>query len=86
MAKFPTDQLAGLLSGLGERAQSADKPGLHTAIGLVNDIGRVAISGDEGDVRTTQSAVGALMERLRGGGNVEGRLPSICRAKMVRFI
>jgi hypothetical protein len=71
MAKFLTDQLAGLLSSLGERAQSAHKPDLRAALGLVNDIGRITISGDEHDVRATQSAVGALRERLRGGEHVK---------------
>jgi len=66
MAKFSTDQLAGLLSSLSERALSARKPDLRAALGLVGDIGRIAIRGDERDVRTTQSAVGTLRERLRG--------------------
>ena len=71
MAKFSTDQLAGLLRSLGERAQSAHKPDLRAALGLVSDIGRITISGDEHDVRATQSAVGALRERLRGGEHVK---------------
>jgi len=71
MAKFSIGQLAGLLSSLGERAQSAHKPDLRAALGLVSDIGRITVSGDERDVRATQSAVGALRERLRGGEHVK---------------
>lgn len=71
MAKFSIDQLAGLLTSLGERAQSAHKPDLRAALGLVSDIGRITISGDERDVRATQSAVGALRERLSGGEHVK---------------
>lgn len=66
MARFATDRLADLLTSLGERALSAEKPDLGPAIGLVSDIGRIAISGDEHDVRTTQSAVGALRNRVSG--------------------
>jgi hypothetical protein len=67
---FPIDQLAGLLNSLGERARSAHKPDLRAALGLVSDIGRVTITGDERDIRATQSAVGALRERLGGGEHV----------------
>ena len=52
-------------------ALSAQKPDLRAALGLVGDIGRITISGDERDVRATQSAVGALRERLRGGEHVK---------------
>jgi DNA-binding transcriptional ArsR family regulator len=71
MAKFPIGQLADLLTSLGERALSAQKPDLRAALGLVSDIGRITISGDERDVRATQSAVGALRQRLRGGEHVK---------------
>ncbi|OFB42575.1 hypothetical protein BA059_05035 [Mycolicibacterium sp. (ex Dasyatis americana)] len=71
MAQFATDRLADLLTGLGERALSAEKPDLGPAVGLVSDIGRIAISGDEHDVRTTQRAVGALRDRLRGSEHVQ---------------
>ena len=75
MGTFPIDQLAGLLNSLGERARSAPNPDLRAAVGLVSDIGRVAISGGEGDIRATQSAVGALMQRIGEGEQVE-RTPS----------
>lgn len=71
MAKFATHRLADLLASLGERALSSEKPDLGPAIGLVSDIGRIAINGDEHDVRTTQSAVGALRDRLRGSEHVK---------------
>ena len=45
---------------------------LRAALGLVGDIGRITISGDERDVRATQSAVGALREgAARGGEHVK---------------
>jgi hypothetical protein len=68
---FSTNQLAGLLNSLGERARSAHKPDLRAALGLVSDIGRVTITGDERDIRAAQSAVGALRERLGGGEHVK---------------
>lgn len=71
MAKFATDRLADLLTSLGERALPAETPDLGPAVGLVSDIGRIAISGDEHDVRTTQSAVGALRDRLCGSEHFE---------------
>ncbi|MCV7381657.1 hypothetical protein BST11_22685 [Mycobacterium alsense] len=73
MGNFSTDQLAGLLDSLGERVKSAPQPDLRAAIGLVSDIGRIAISGGEADIRATQSALGALRERMGAG---EGNPPS----------
>ncbi len=64
MGNFSTAQLAGLLNSLGERARSLPEPDLRAAIGLVSDIGRLAVSGGEADVRATQSAVGALREHI----------------------
>lgn len=64
MGNVSTDQLTGLLDSLGERARSVPEPDLRAAIGLVSDIGRLAISGGEADIRATQSAVGALRERI----------------------
>lgn len=71
MGSLVIDQLASLLNSLGERARTAQKPDLRAAIGLVGDIGRIAISGAEGDIRATQSAVGALRERIGGGEHVK---------------
>ena len=72
MGTFPIDQLAGLLNSLGERARSAPNPDLRAAVGLVSGwmSGGVAISGGEGDIRATQSAVGALMRRIGEGEQV----------------
>jgi hypothetical protein len=66
MGKVSTEQLSRLLSSLGERARSSKKPDLTPALGLVSDVGRLIIRGEESDVRATQAAVGALRERLRG--------------------
>jgi hypothetical protein len=59
-----TTQLTALLDALGERVSSHDRPDLRAATGLVADIGRIAVSGDEQDVRGTQSALGALRGSL----------------------
>jgi hypothetical protein len=59
-----TAQLSALLDALGERASSQDKPDLRAAIGLVADVARVTVIGNEQDVRGTQSALGALRGRL----------------------
>lgn len=67
-----TAQLTALLDALGERASSHDKPDLRAAIGLVADIARVTVSGNEQDVRGTQSALGALR------GNLDDCTPAQC--------
>lgn len=59
-----TAQLTALLDALGERVSSDDKPDLRAATGLVADIGRIAVSGDEQDLRGTQSALGAFRGSL----------------------
>jgi hypothetical protein len=66
MVNPSTARLGNLLTSLGERARSAKKPDLTPALGLVNDVSRLIIRGGEADVRTTQSAVAALRERLDG--------------------
>lgn len=64
-------QLTGLLNSLGRRARAhVEKPDLRPAVWLVNDLGRLAIQGNESEVRAAAAAVAAFREQLDMGDTV----------------
>lgn len=60
-----TTQLTALLNDLAERAHTPETRDFRHAIGLVSDLGRVAVFGNEADIRQAQAALSAAREQLR---------------------
>jgi hypothetical protein len=59
-----TTQLTALLNNLAERAHTSNTQDFSQAIGLVSDLGRVAVLGNESDIRQAQAALSAAREQL----------------------